>query len=92
MSHVSPRYILQIAVLVNGTIKDTKYQFSVPTSQPMPVVGDEVEIPKEILEAHGITANALRIVSRRFRLYQLEIGITGFVFLICEPLGKQSVD
>jgi len=86
MTSISPRYILKIVVRIDGETKDTGQEFFVPTSQPPPLPGDDIQIPDDVAEKNGMKSPNLKIISRKFSLKPLPIGITGLIFLVCEPL------
>ena len=80
----SPRYILKIILKDAAGIKDLDFEFNVPTTQPVPLPNDEIQIPKEVAERNQLKGNVLRVKERRFILDALPIGITGIIYLVVE--------
>lgn len=86
MTENIPRYALKIIVIRNGQKMNIDFEFTVPTSQSAPMPGDEIQIPKSIAEAHSLKSTALKVVSRRFILDALPVGITGIIYLVSEEI------
>ncbi|MCI5128809.1 MAG: hypothetical protein D3907_10000 [Candidatus Electrothrix sp. AUS3] len=81
---MNPRYTLKVIVETEKGMNDTEFDFSVPTSQPMPLPGDEIEIPTQVAEEKQLGKNHFRVKRRRFILDALPIGITGMIYLVVE--------
>ena len=85
-----PKYILRfVAPTQNGT-KVINYHVTVPSSQPMPVVGDEIELPKDAAKISGLTSPVLKVIARRFFMGQLPLAVSGMVFLFCDAVMEKS--
>ena len=63
-------YLLTVDVPVDGGLKQNIFALKVPTSQPLPSVGDFVQIPAEAAEREGLPV-VLEIISRRFILDEM---------------------
>jgi hypothetical protein len=82
-----PRYALRIVVRKDEKTVDTGLEFTAPTSQAMPNVGDELQMPQATADQHNLRSTALKVVKRQFLIGQLPVGFTGVAFLVCVEVG-----
>ncbi|WYD80967.1 MAG: hypothetical protein V8K32_00950 [Candidatus Electrothrix gigas] len=81
---MNPRYTLKVIVETENGMNDIGFDFSVPTSQPMPLPGDEIQIPTQVAEEKKLGKDHFKVKRRRFILDALPIGITGMIYLVVE--------
>jgi len=76
-----PRHILIFLAIKDGNTIDLLFQINSPADMPIPLPGDEVDLPDEVATKAGFINSVFKVVSRRFLYRGLSAGIAGAVSL-----------
>jgi hypothetical protein len=79
-----PKYLLQFVVSKGETTIELPLNITVPAAHPLPIVGDEIQLPSKIKDINNIEKDVFTIKSRRFIYGAAPIGLTGVIYLIIE--------
>lgn len=62
--------LVMVDVVIDGALKQNVFAFKMPSSQPLPLTGDLIQIPEAAAARNNIPI-ALKVLSRRFILDDL---------------------